>query len=652
MSQASKTFRGIPQTTWRRLRNTPTYFFIIWRWATWLYALAIIIATGAPLQFAFLPLLISFIQSFIVTLYTPVFRTFLPDLPLRLRPIGERQQPGSTRPKRMLWNRNLPQPLAADEEATVEISLANTPNRSWDIALYGLDVVICGLVTYFGAINTVPPFGDGSPFYRYGLSTVLVAAFAYRYWGGLLAAFGYEAIVLVGAFLPPPGAQLPYTPNAVDLLGSFIDAPLVAIVAGYIASLLNSYTIAKRREQDNVRKQRALRSVSDTLVSGASDRQRLLQKSVEQIRKGGHFERLVIALISSHVEQEDDNHPQVEIDTLIESGEIDIGQQSLEQSNQLQVSLLRQVAQSGEKLVTFEPLKQAEPYGIARIYLPFSSKEGQVSMVVGSESIRKTPFEEKYEEFLLIVGPQLVVALENILLAEQAAELAERGRLARELHDGVAQNIYMLSLNTETCLALAQRIAGTSAEEAERIAPLSERLDKLVTIAKQALWETRHYMFQLRPLISGSTTLTQILTNQLREFEAISGLSTRLEVEGTEEGSNGEQQYARKAAQARIAIFRITQEALTNAFKHGGATQIHVHLRHLPHSVEIEISDNGRGMQAAAHSYDLDADDQAQPIYSGRGMRGMRERAEELGGTFEVTQAATGGVYVRAHIPA
>src|SRR5205085_9756401 len=141
------------------------------------------------------------------------------------------------------------------------------------------------------------------------------------------------------------------------------------------------------------------------------------------------------------------------------------------------------------------------------------------------------------------------------------------GRIAREIHDGVAQLIYMMSLITETCAALVERLASISEEEAQMLAPLAERLDKLVTISKQALWETRHYMFTLKPLISGSTTLTQMLTNQLHEFEAISGLPVRLEVEGSEEAANGDQRRARKIAQVGTAIFRITQEALTNAYK-------------------------------------------------------------------------------------
>ena len=128
------------------------------------------------------------------------------------------------------------------------------------------------------------------------------------------------------------------------------------------------------------------------------------------------------------------------------------------------------MAQSGEKLIKFEPQhhrREIESIGLARLYLPFK-KEDQVCMVIGAEMSRKTPMEERQENFLIIAGTQLMMAIENLLLTEQAADLAaaaERGRIAREIHDGIAQLIYMLSLSSETCVALLRRISDTSAEE-------------------------------------------------------------------------------------------------------------------------------------------------------------------------------------------
>jgi len=644
MSQTIKTFKTIPQTTLRRLRNTPSYFFLLWRWVTWLLALITIVSVPAYLHtpLAIFLLIVTLLQTLIITLYAPVFRLFLPDLP------GAKN--GRQPRQRAMRRRRRPRPLSVDEEANLLPPLAHTRNPYWDSAIYGIDVVICGMVTYYGGYFGTPHFGIGSPFYRYGISTALAAAWTYRYRGGLAAAIGYDLFMLLGAFFPP--TQIPYVALSVrDIASSLIDAPVIAILAAYIASLLESYTRSKRREQDNVRNQRALLRVGETLVAGASDRERLLKQSAEQIRRGGHFERLIIALIRTNEAGENkDSHP--EIDSRVEVGFVEPGLPDKS------VSILEQVLHSGEKHITFELLDRNtsdDAHGIARLYLPFF-REGQVYMILGAESTRQKPFEKKQEDFLTIVLPQLVVALENMRLTEQTVELAaaaERGRIARDIHDGVAQLVYMLSLNTETCAALAHRIVEASEEEEDKevIEPLAERLDKLVTISKQALWETRHYMFTLKPLISGASTLTQMLTNQLHEFETISGLPVQLEVEGEEEALNGDQRTMRKIAQVGTAIFRITQEALTNAYKHADATELQVHLRYLPHSIEVEICDNGKGLSTSEYRHDLSLDGERQRIYSGHGIRGMRERAEELDGTFEVRQRTTGGVSVRASLP-
>ncbi len=654
MSQVIKTVKTIPQTASRRVRNTPGYFFLLWRWVTWLLALITLVSIGGqplPLLAALL-LGITLLQTLIVTLYAPVFQIFLPDLPGRKRLLHPRQRATTKlRKPGKRWGQSRQRPLATDEEPDIVTPLASTRNPYWDFAIYGLDVVICGTVTYFGGYFGAPHFGIGSPFYRYGISTAIAAAFTYRYRGGLTAALGYDLFILFGAFFPP--TQIPYVAlSARDLAGSLLDAPVIAILAAYMASLLESYTRSKRREQDNVRLQIALRRVGETMIQDVSDVKQLLQQSAEQMRKGGHFERLVIALMRNANEAKDGNEYRAEIDCRIEAGFVEstIPDKS--------GTILERVIQTGVIYSAFEPLEGIENEnrpGMARLYLPIL-REGRLYVVLGAESTRQTPFENKQEVFLRTTGSQLVVALENIRLTEQAKELAalaERGRIAREMHDGVAQLVYMLSLNAESCAALAHRLAEASddTEDAEVLSPLAHRLDSLVKISKQALWETRHYMFTLKPLITGSSTLTQMLTNQLREFEVISGLPACLEVEGDEEAVNVDQRSAQKRAQVGTAIFRITQEALTNAYKHAEATQLHVYLRYLPGAVEVEICDDGKGLKTDDGNFDPATKGEGRRIYSGHGMRGMRERAEELGGVFEVRQGPGGGISVQATLP-
>src|SRR6516225_9368876 len=117
MSQKKKSLRGIPYTTLRRLRYTPTYFFLIWRWTFWLYALIwIMVAPTNPKSLLVVLLAITFIQSLLATLYTPVFKIYFPGLPLKSKKKNPKQE--SWRRIRalrhFLWKRNAQQALAAD----------------------------------------------------------------------------------------------------------------------------------------------------------------------------------------------------------------------------------------------------------------------------------------------------------------------------------------------------------------------------------------------------------------------------------------------------------------------------------------------------------------------------------------------------------
>ncbi len=641
MNRPKRMFRAsaIPQTTLRRLRIIPSYFFLIWRWSMWIYALIVIVWSrpryasspgGMSFQnMAALLLIITFAETLIVTLYAPVIQILLPHLEQMRWPLT-----GQIQHKH---ERSLPR----EAEEAIMLPFAQTRNHFWDAAIYGMDIIICGLVMYYSGPFLDPPFGLGSPFYRYGMSTIFAAAFAYRYRGGLLAALGYDFFAILGLVVHAPGWHY-YDINAVDIAGSLFDAPLIAILSAYVASLLESYAQSKKIIQENARTQNYLVRVGETLLKSTNDRQELLQRSAIPIQKGGHFQRLSIALINNVSDTDNTEKPGVQ--ALIENSSP--GSVLPDRSKEF----VEQVLQSGQKMLTFEAHAENDSQnvntndGIARLYLPLR-KDGQIQIIIGAESKRSTAFNEKHEDFLTIAGAQLLVALDNIRLAEQSSQLvaaAERGRIAREIHDGIAQLTYMLSLQAETCQTQAERIAEASEEDSELIAPLAERLGKLVKISKQALWETRNYMFSMKPLMSGNTTLVQMIGNQIREFEAISDLPVQLVVEGDAEQMNAHQRDTRRDAQVGTALFRIVQEALTNAYKHADATKIDVLLNYKQESIEVQVCDNGRGLQA---------NEEEQRIYSGHGTAGMRERAAELGGSFDLFNSETGGVIVRACIP-
>lgn len=627
MSQKNRFLKTTLQPTLRQWRSTPTYFFLIWRWGNWIFAVIWYLSiTPSPEPNVIITLRIcltlAFLQSLAVTLYSPLSRALV------------------TRRSKKQYARELP----SDEEATRILNpLTSTRNAYWGVSIYILDVLLCGLITYFSAANSNPPFGVGSPFYRYGLSAVMVAGFNYSYGGGLLAALAYSGFSILGLVLPPPGQTFPYDTIhiGIDLPGSVIDAPLIALLAAYIAGQLNKAIKSKRQVQEHARREHALRGVSEILVASSSDQVQLLRRSVKAIRQGGHFEKLVIALVI----HDPNGEARPDFDTYVEA---DVSTSEYPDVSEELVSL---VAKTRQRHTSFDPLlasRRGSQYGLARLYQPFF-KDSLPYLVIGAESTRNTPFEQRQVEFLSTVGAQLVVALENIRLTAETATLAtltERSRIAREIHDGIAQLLYMLSLNSETCLALVERTLAATRQEHSPLAPVKEYLEKQVVISKQALWETRHYMFTLQPLITGDTTLTQMITTQLQEFEAISGLSTHLTVEGCEETLNGDQQRNQHRLQVGTALFRIIQEALTNAYKHSEASQMEIVLHHQATCTTVEISDNGRGIAFSGYAPGTEK------VYTGRGLAGMHSRAAELGGTIEIRTNPDGGTRVIASIPA
>lgn len=644
MSQSKKAFKTLSDTTLRRLRSTPSYFFLMWRWSMWFYALVLILGSRGDYtktdayRISIIFLFITLLQTLVATLYAPVVPVLLSrlhTLPL-IKKLQSRKQLS----------------LQAEDEDTGSLTpLTHIRNPYWNIVIYSLDVLVCGLATYLtGPFGLAPGFGSSSPFYRYGMSTAFAAALAYRYPGALAAATGYDLFVLLGIFHPPslPPSGILHPPNVIDIAGSLVDTPVAAICAAFVVTLLANLTQSKRQLQADVRQQRALLDVGDTIVRESGDKQRLLQKSAEQLCKGGPFQRLIVALIANQSDETDDQHLSTAIDSFTE---VDLSEQLLPPRTD---APLEYVIKARERLIDFIPLTPGsyDPYKVARLYLPVA-REGQIRMILGVESVRQTPFDSRQINFLTIAGTQLLVALENIRLTEQMIQLAataERGRLARELHDGVAQLVYMLSLNAETCATQAHRIAEASDEDAELLNPLAARLDKLVTITKQALWETRNYMFSLKPLMTGKTTLTQMLTNQVSEFETISDLPVHLEIIGNEEPVGEDNRRARKLAKIGTTIFRIVQEALTNAYKHAQASEIRVRLHFLPASIEVEICDNGQGSLICDENNHLE-NEQPIAVYSGHGIVGMRERVTELGGTLVIAQIPGSGVKVSASIP-
>jgi signal transduction histidine kinase len=201
-----------------------------------------------------------------------------------------------------------------------------------------------------------------------------------------------------------------------------------------------------------------------------------------------------------------------------------------------------------------------------------------------------------------------------------AAQEDERGRLARDLHDGVLQDLCAMSRDLK---ALEK---GPPAEE-NSLAGLAAR-------SGEAVQTLRAICHDLRPPLLGQG-LAAALKGLVEQTAKDSRPSIGLELPETE---------AHLADETAVAVFRIAQEALRNAAKHADASEIEVRLTQYPDRLRLTVTDDGRGIPGGA--------DAGRFVAQGHfGLAGMRERAAMIGGRLDVQTAPDYGTVVVLELP-
>jgi len=210
--------------------------------------------------------------------------------------------------------------------------------------------------------------------------------------------------------------------------------------------------------------------------------------------------------------------------------------------------------------------------------------------------------------------------LRRLAVVQEAAREAERGRLARELHDELGQALTGLKMDV---LWLRDRLPDTDEPGRGRAAEALALVDTTVEAVRRVAAE-------LRPAILDDIGLAAAIPWQAREFARRSG--TAVTVTGAESIP------AIEAGKA-TAVFRIVQESLTNVARHSAATAVAIDIRADPDWLRLDIRDNGKGFEAAP------------PDRRPLGILGMQERARAWDGSVAVTPHPDGGTRVRVLMP-
>ncbi len=226
------------------------------------------------------------------------------------------------------------------------------------------------------------------------------------------------------------------------------------------------------------------------------------------------------------------------------------------------------------------------------------------------------------------VGERLAAAIENARLHEQVldgAVVEERMRIARELHDGLAQVLGYINTQTQA----VQRLLATG-----RIEKAQEGLAAMEKAARAVYGDIREAIVGLRVALPRQG-LVPALEQYLHDFEGMAGAELRLEV------ATGVDELVLPVP-TEIQLIRVVQEALSNVRRHAHAGHAVVALGVEDGCLTIEVADDGTG---------FDPRQSSQKGWPHFGLQTMRERAEAIGGSFELESSAGAGTHVRVCVP-
>ncbi|MCX6032593.1 MAG: GAF domain-containing sensor histidine kinase [Chloroflexi bacterium] len=291
-------------------------------------------------------------------------------------------------------------------------------------------------------------------------------------------------------------------------------------------------------------------------------------------------------------------------------------------------SLAGQVVRQGEPVLVNDPafFEQAQVYQwpadlTALLAVPLRVNGGVIGVL---DVVNKAGgFTEEDIPVMSLFATQAAMAIEHARLqqqAEQLAVLAERQRLARELHDSVTQSLYSVTLYANAAiLALA---AGKGDVTAGYLQELQET-------AQEGMRDMRLLIFQLHPPVLEAEGLVAALQARLAAVEGRAGVQIEFRVEGER----------RLPIAIEAELFWIAQEALNNVRKHAAAQHVTVHLHFTTVTISLEVLDDGVGF-----------DPGAVPAERRGGLRTIAERTAHMGGQLTYESTPGEGTQVKVEV--
>ncbi len=256
------------------------------------------------------------------------------------------------------------------------------------------------------------------------------------------------------------------------------------------------------------------------------------------------------------------------------------------------------------------------------VAVPFSAK-GKLLGVLMVGNHQPAPLGEGQAQLLAAFANWAAVAVETSRLYDRMRSLAlleERERIAMDLHDGVIQSLYAVTLGLEA-----------ASDELEGSSPVRPALERAIDDLDKVIRDLRHYIYDLRPATSQVGDLRRAMRELVEEARATAGIDAHLEAWGPLPPLGQEE---------ALGLYHVAQEAISNVIKHARASRLVVRLAYRRPTLTLEVEDDGVGF-----------DPGAQRDRTRQGLRNMADRARVLDARLTIDSAPGRGTRVRLELP-